>query len=35
MTAGIKVPAAAGAVPDAIRWTEELIKRIDERWPAK
>lgn len=32
---GTRVPATIMAIDDAIRWAEELLKRIDERWPAK
>jgi hypothetical protein len=33
---GVKrVPATISAVADAVRWAEELMRAIDERWPAK
>jgi hypothetical protein len=28
------VPATLSAISDAVRWAEELLKAIDERWPA-
>jgi hypothetical protein len=31
---GKKVPATMSAVADAVRWAEEIMKSIDERWPA-
>jgi len=31
---GKKVPATVSAVADAVRWAEEIMKAIDERWPA-
>ena len=31
---GKKVPATVGAIADAVRWAEEIMKAIDERWPA-
>ena len=31
---GKKVPATISAIADAVRWTEEIMKAIDERWPA-
>jgi hypothetical protein len=30
-----KVPATISAIADAIHWAEEIMKRIDERWPNK
>jgi hypothetical protein len=30
---GKRVPATAAAISDAVRWAEELLKAIDERWP--
>ena len=30
---GKKVPATVGAIADALRWAEEIMKAIDERWP--
>jgi hypothetical protein len=32
---GKRVPATLTAISDAVRWAEELLKAIDERWPAK
>ena len=32
---GKRVPATMSAVADAVRWAEELLKAIDERWPTK
>jgi hypothetical protein len=31
---GKKVPATISAIADAVRWAEEIMKAIDERWPA-
>lgn len=31
---GKKVPATISAIADALRWAEEIMKAIDERWPA-
>jgi hypothetical protein len=31
---GKRVPATLSAISDAVRWAEELLKAIDERWPA-
>jgi hypothetical protein len=31
---GRKVPATMSAIADAVRWAEEIMKAIDERWPA-
>jgi hypothetical protein len=31
---GKRVPATGAAISDAVRWVEELMKAIDERWPA-
>jgi|HubBroStandDraft_1064217.scaffolds.fasta_scaffold3171354_1 hypothetical protein len=31
---GKRVPATMTAISDAVRWAEELLKAIDERWPA-
>ena len=30
---GTRVPATITAVEDAIDWAEELMKKIDQRWP--
>jgi hypothetical protein len=32
---GKRVPATVAAISDAVRWAEELMKAIDERWPTK
>jgi hypothetical protein len=32
---GKRVPATVAAIADAIRWAEEIMKGIDERWPQK
>jgi hypothetical protein len=29
------VPATVAAISDAIRWAEQIMAKIDERWPAK
>ena len=29
-----RVPATVSAIADAVRWAEEIMKAIDERWPA-
>jgi hypothetical protein len=29
-----KSPATMSAIADAVRWAEEIMKAIDERWPA-
>jgi hypothetical protein len=31
---GKRVPATISAITDAVRWAEEILKTIDERWPA-
>jgi hypothetical protein len=31
---GKRVPATVSAIADAVRWSEEIMKAIDERWPA-
>jgi hypothetical protein len=31
---GKRVPATMSAVADAVRWAEEIMKAIDDRWPA-
>jgi hypothetical protein len=31
---GKRVPATMTAISDAVRWAEELVKAIDEKWPA-
>lgn len=30
---GKRVPATVSAISDAVRWAEEIMKAIDERWP--
>jgi hypothetical protein len=33
---GVKrVPATMSAIADAVRWAEEIMKEIEERWPVK
>jgi hypothetical protein len=32
---GKRVPATVAAISDAVRWAEEIMKAIDERWPLK
>jgi hypothetical protein len=32
---GKRVPATVAAISDAVRWAEEIMKAIDERFPAK
>jgi hypothetical protein len=32
---GKKVPATMSAIADAVRWAEEIMKAIDERWPVR
>jgi len=32
---GSHVPATVGAIADAIRWAEEIMREIDRRWPEK
>jgi hypothetical protein len=32
---GKRVPATVAAISDAVRWAEEILLRIDERWPLK
>lgn len=31
---GKRVPATVAAISDAVRWAEEIMRAIDERWPA-
>jgi hypothetical protein len=31
---GKRVPATMSAIADAVGWAEEIMKAIDERWPA-
>jgi hypothetical protein len=30
---GKRVPATVSAISDAVRWAEEIMKAIDDRWP--
>jgi hypothetical protein len=30
---GKRIPATVGAIADAVRWAEEIMKAIDDRWP--
>jgi hypothetical protein len=30
---GKRVPATISAIADAVRWAEEIMKAIDDRWP--
>ena len=30
-----KVPATICAIQDAVRWAEQILKEIDERWPTR
>jgi hypothetical protein len=30
-----RVPATMSAIANAVRWAEEILKEIDERWPMK
>jgi len=32
---GKRVPATMSAIADAVRWAEEIMKAIDERWSAR
>jgi len=32
---GKRVPATITAIGDAMRWAEQIMQAIDERWPAK
>ena len=32
---GKKVPATIIAITDAIRWAEEILAQIDQRWPVR
>ena len=31
---GARVPATIMAIEDAVRWAEQIMQAIDERWPA-
>jgi len=32
---GTRVLATVSAIADSIRWAEEILRRIDERWPSR
>lgn len=32
---GKRVPATIAAISDSVRWAEEIMRTIDERWPSK
>ena len=32
---GKRVPATVAAISDAVRWAEEIMRAIDERWPVQ
>ncbi len=32
---GKRVPATVAAIADAVRWAEEIMREIDQRWPTK
>ena len=32
---GARVPATIMAIHNAVRWAEEILLAIDERWPVK
>jgi hypothetical protein len=32
---GKRVPATVAAIADAVRWAEEIMRPIDERFPAR
>jgi len=32
---GTRVPATICAIADAVRWAEEIMTEIDERWPTR
>lgn len=32
---GKRVPATVSAISDAVRWAEEIMRAIDERWPVR
>ena len=32
---GTRVPATITAIGDAVRWAEQIMQAIDERWPMK
>jgi len=32
---GTRIPATVSAIADAVRWAEEILRRIDERWTSR
>jgi hypothetical protein len=32
---GKRAPATVAAISDAVRWAEEIMRKIDQRWPVK
>jgi hypothetical protein len=32
---GRRAPATVAAISDAVRWAEEILREIDERWPSQ
>jgi len=32
---GRRVPATVAAISDALRWAEEIMRSIDDRWPSR
>ena len=32
---GKRVPATVAAISDAVRWAEEIMREIDQRWPTR
>ena len=32
---GARVPATRTAIGDAVRWAEQIMRAIDERWPVR
>lgn len=30
---GGRVPATVAAISDAVRWAEEIMREVDQRWP--
>jgi len=32
---GTRVPATITAIGDTVRWAEQIMQAIDERWPTK
>jgi hypothetical protein len=32
---GKRVPATVTAISDAVRWAEEILRELDQRWPVK